>query len=66
MPLKRGDSQATVGANIAELERSGRPAKQAEAIALDTARRTAPGHPPAPHHGRGRKASHILRRSGDA
>lgn len=66
MPLKSGDSEATVDANIAELEQSGRPPQQAEAIALDTARRTAPGHPPHPHHGRGRHGQHILRRSGDA
>ena len=38
MPLKKGTSPKTVRANIAELIRSGRPAKQAEAIAYSTAR----------------------------
>jgi hypothetical protein len=37
MPLKRGSSRAVIGSNIAELERSGRPPKQAQAIALKTA-----------------------------
>lgn len=64
MPLKRGDSQATVSSNIAELERTGRPPKQAEAVALNEARRTAPGS--LPHHGRGRKGHQVMRRSGDA
>ena len=67
MPLKPGDSEATVSANIAELRRSGRPQDQSVAIALDEARRTAPGNPhKMPHHGRGRKGIHIMRRSGDA
>lgn len=38
MPLKKGSSQATVGFNISELMHSGRPQKQAVAIALKTAR----------------------------
>ena len=37
MPLKSGSSDATVSANIAELIKSGRPKKQAIAIALDKA-----------------------------
>ncbi len=37
MPLKTGKSNKTIGSNIAELERSGRPAKQAIAIAMKKA-----------------------------
>lgn len=40
MPLKKGSSQGTVSSNISELIHSGRPQKQAIAIALETARRT--------------------------
>ena len=40
MPLARGKSKKTVSRNVSELVRSGRPQKQAVAIALDTARRS--------------------------
>lgn len=39
-PLVKGGSRAAVSANIRELKSSGRPQKQAVAIALDVARRS--------------------------
>lgn len=39
MPLKAGKSKAVISANIRELKRSGRPQKQAVAIALQTAKK---------------------------
>jgi hypothetical protein len=40
MPLKKGTSRKVIGENIKELEASGRPKKQAIAIALDVARKS--------------------------
>lgn len=37
MPLAKGKSKRAVSSNIAELRRSGRPEKQAVAIAMKTA-----------------------------
>lgn len=41
MPLKKGYSKKTIGANVAKEEAAGKPAKQAIAIALDVARKAA-------------------------
>lgn len=37
MPLKKGNSNKTVSSNVKELMNTGRPQKQAVAIALNTA-----------------------------
>lgn len=40
MPLKKGTSRATIGANIRTEKAAGKPQDQAVAIALNTARRS--------------------------
>jgi hypothetical protein len=40
VPLKKGSSKKAISANIRELKRSGRPQKQAVAIALAESRRS--------------------------
>lgn len=41
MPLKQGYGKKTMGANIAEMKKAGKPQKQAVAAALDAAREAA-------------------------
>lgn len=40
MPLSKGKSKKVIGRNIAEMERSGHPAKQAIAASLNEARKS--------------------------
>lgn len=43
MPLSKGQSKAAFGKNVAELLKSGRPQKQALAIAFDVKRKAKAG-----------------------
>lgn len=40
MPLEKGKSKKVIGKNIAEMEKSGHPAKQSIAAALNMARKS--------------------------
>lgn len=54
MPLKSGKSQKVISANVRELVHSGRPHKQAVAIAMSTAKMPKPTAKPGggmPHQG---------------
>lgn len=45
MPLKKGSTPKTISSNIKELVNSGRPVKQAAAIAYSTAGKSKPDRP---------------------
>ena len=65
MPLAKGYSREVIGKNIRELRRSGRKPKQAVAIALSEARRSAAkrGARPAHLRRRGRRRRRAVHRS---
>lgn len=49
MPLRKGSSKATISANIRELKASGRPQRQAVAIALSAAKKVKRKKPKKPY-----------------
>ena len=54
MPLKKGKSKKAFSYNVSELVKSGRPPKQAVAIAYDVKRRSSGSAKPAKRTSRGR------------
>ncbi len=52
MPLVKSKSKKAIGKNIAEMEKSGHPHKQAVAAALETAREAGAKIPKAKHKGK--------------